>query len=175
MKTAHPRSDIIRRGVAAGVVGGAAEAVWISAVAVVSGISALDVARGISSSVGMANLSSSQEIVVGIAIHMMLAAALGIAVALACHLLASDVMRARWLYLIVPAALVGVWVVNFTILLPLINPEFVNLVPYPISFISKLLFGIAAAGVLAHSRRVGASGTSSRIKRHTPPKIETLR
>jgi hypothetical protein len=37
--------------------------------------------------------------------------------------------------------------------LPLIGPDFVPLVPYPVSLLSKLLFGLAAAAVLRHRFR----------------------
>ena len=43
------------------------------------------------------------------------------------------------------ATLVGVWAVNFFVLLPGISPAFVHLVPYPVSLMSKVLFGLAAA------------------------------
>jgi hypothetical protein len=46
------------------------------------------------------------------------------------------------------AALAIVWGFNFFVLLPLISPDFVHLVPYPVSLASKLLFGLAAAEVL---------------------------
>jgi hypothetical protein len=41
-----------------------------------------------------------------------------------------------------------VWAVNFFVVLPVINPQFVDLVPYAISLVSKVLFGVAAAGTL---------------------------
>lgn len=152
MKTAYHRANVIRRGLFAGVVGGAAEVVWISAVAIMTTISALDVARGVSESFGIGGLSSAQAVAAGIAIHMALAIGLGVAVALACHLFASEAIGGGRMYLIIPAALIGVWAINFMILLPLINPDFVNLVPYPVSFVSKLLFGLGAAEVLRRNR-----------------------
>jgi hypothetical protein len=85
---------------------------------------------------------------------MALAVGLGIAVALACHLFASDTIGGRRMYLIVPAALIAVWAINFMVVLPLLNPDFVSLVSYPVSFVSKLLFGLGAAEVLR--RRDGA-------------------
>jgi hypothetical protein len=44
--------------------------------------------------------------------------------------------------------LAAVWKVNFFILLPVINPEFVNALPYAVTLVSKLLFGMAMATVL---------------------------
>ncbi len=37
---------------------------------------------------------------------------------------------------------------NFFVVLPAVSPTFVNLVPYSVSLISKLLFGLAAAEIL---------------------------
>lgn len=60
------------------------------------------------------------------------------------------------LYAVVVTALVGDWAFNFLLLLPLINPDFVQIVPYPVSFLSKLFFGLAPAEVL---RRAAANET----------------
>ena len=47
----------------------------------------------------------------------------------------------------VVTALVAVWAVNFFVVLPVVNPDFVTVVPYAASLISKTLFGVAAAFV----------------------------
>jgi hypothetical protein len=59
-------------------------------------------------------------------------------------------------YGLVILALAAVWAVNFLIVLPYINPEFVRLLPYSVTLLSKLLFGLSAATVLRsdHMRRV---------------------
>jgi hypothetical protein len=44
--------------------------------------------------------------------------------------------------------LVAVWATNFFLVLPALNPGFVDLVPYGASLTSKVLFGVAAAFVL---------------------------
>ena len=46
------------------------------------------------------------------------------------------------------ASLATVWAINFFIVLPVISAPFVHLVPYSVSLMSKLLFGIAAAETL---------------------------
>jgi hypothetical protein len=51
------------------------------------------------------------------------------------------------------ACLGGVWVFNFMILLPIINPAFVGLMPLGVTLISKLLFGAAMGGVLVYQTR----------------------
>jgi hypothetical protein len=44
--------------------------------------------------------------------------------------------------------LATVWAVNFLLVLPYLNPRFVDLLPYSVTLASKLLFGLAAATVL---------------------------
>src|SRR5204863_9421935 len=48
-------------------------------------------------------------------------------------------------------SLAGVWLVNFTVILPALNPAFVTLLPLWVTLISKLLFGAAMSAVLLTS------------------------
>ena len=48
--------------------------------------------------------------------------------------------------------LIAVWAVNFLVVLPHINPEFVHLLPYSVTLLSKLLFAVAATTVLQTRR-----------------------
>ena len=102
-------------------------------------------------SFGIETISSTSGVLVGVTIHMALAVALGIAIAIGCHALAGRWLRGARVYVVVSTALIGVWAFNFFLLLPLINSAFINLIPYPISFISKLIFGLAAAEILRRS------------------------
>jgi len=47
----------------------------------------------------------------------------------------------------VVAALAGVWALNFLVVLPIVSPAFIHLMPYSVSLISKMAFGLAAAEV----------------------------
>lgn len=147
------RADTIKCGIFAGAIGGGIEIVWIAVMAALTKISAINVARGVSASVGIGTLLPAHAIVIGIAIHMALATALGIAVAVGCHVVAGRAFRGTRVYLMVLPALIGVWAFNFLVLLPVINPSFVYLMPYPISLLSKLLFGLGAAEVLRRNAR----------------------
>jgi hypothetical protein len=49
-------------------------------------------------------------------------------------------------------SLAAVWLVNFTVVLPALNPTFVTLLPLWATLISKLLFGAAMTAVLLTSR-----------------------
>ena len=61
----------------------------------------------------------------------------------------------------------GIWAVNFFAVLPAVNAGFVGLMPYGVTFASKLLFGIAMATTLNASGLVSRSrapaGTRARV------------
>ena len=133
---------VLTAGALAGVAGGIAEVAWISLYAAATGGDAASVARGVTDTVGIGILP---PIAGGVAIHMALAAILGMAVAAA--LVPTRLHGAR-LYGAMIGALSAVWAINFLVVLPLINPQFVEIVPLAVSFVSKLLFGVAAATTL---------------------------
>jgi hypothetical protein len=137
-------------GILAGLAGGAAEIAWISLYAAVTGADAAAVARGVTDTVGIGAASPAAA---GVAIHMAIAGMLGMVVAAA---LAPMRLRGASLYAVLTAALAAVWAVNFLVVLPLVNPAFVGIVPMAVSFVSKLLFGVAAAASLQVSARVYA-------------------
>jgi hypothetical protein len=144
---------IVRRGLVAGAAGGVAEILWISIYAAASGANAATLARGVTTAVGVSALLPAAPVAFGVIIHMTLAVALGIALAFAWRALSTYWPERAVLYAFVLAVLACVWAVNFFIVLPLISPDFVPLVPYPVSLLSKLLFGLAAAAVLRHRAR----------------------
>ena len=145
---------IVRRGVIAGAAGGIAEVLWISAYAAATGVSAATLARGVTSAAGVGTQLAAAPVASGIIIHMTLAVALGIALAFAWRGLSTRRPGHAGPFSFVLPVLACVWAINFFIVLPLISPEFVALVPYPVSLVSKLLFGLAAPAVLRqHARR----------------------
>jgi hypothetical protein len=146
-------ADIIGRGVAAGAAGGVAEIIWIFVYASATGADAASLARGVTTATGVNLLLQGSPAAFGVAIHMILAVTLGIVLAFAW-----TAISRRWPtqlnpYAVMPVALAAVWAVNFLIVLPLVDPNFVQIVPYPVSLISKLLFGVAAAVALSRRRR----------------------
>jgi hypothetical protein len=145
---------VIRRGIAAGTAGGIAEVLWISTYTAATGASAATLARGVTSATGMDTRLAAAPVASGIFIHMMLAAALGVALACAWRVLSTHWSGRVGPFALVLPILACVWAINFFLVLPLISPAFVSLVPYPVSLVSKLLFGLAAAAVLRqHARR----------------------
>ena len=141
----------------AGAAGGAAEILWVGCYGAVAGNDTTEVARSISTVVSAVLPISpliDAPIASGLALHLLAAAALGVALAFAQH--------TRWLrafagsdFTLLPALLATVWAFNFLVVLPLISPyfadvhrSFTEILPYPVSLLSKLLFGLAAATVL---------------------------
>ena len=123
--TRHTATYAVAIGSLAGIAGGLAEIVWIWTYAVLTNSDASLVARSVTDTVGSGQ--SISPVLSGVGIHMGLAAVLGVAVAFALRS-NSDGLHGFKLYGAVTAALATVWVVNFFIVLPLINPQFADLV-----------------------------------------------
>ncbi len=144
-----PSSPIARGlkvGTIAGLAGGAAEIGWIMLYQSLTGHDAALVARGVTVSVlpGLADTASG-VVALGIVIHMLLALMIGLAFAVAIPRVLPRIAGTIWEPLMVVAGLVAIWAMNFFVLLPVINPDFVTIVPYGASLTSKVLFGLAAA------------------------------
>jgi len=54
-------------------------------------------------------------------------------------------------------ALVGIWAINVFAILPMINADFVTLMPYTVTLVSKLGFGIAV-GLVFVVRGMASAG-----------------
>jgi hypothetical protein len=155
-------AGIIGRGVAAGAAGGIAEIIWVFLYATVTHADAASLARGVTTATGLNSLLQGNSAAFGVAIHMMFAVALGIVLAFSWTALSRRSPKRLNPYAVMPVALTGVWAINFLIVLPLVDTDFVQIVPYPVSLISKLLFGLAAAVALSHRRSQSAPILASR-------------
>jgi hypothetical protein len=140
-------------GVLAGLAGGAVEVGWIALYQNAVGHESAAVARGVTQSFVPAIAAAPAAVPVGVAIHMGLAILLGIAVAVLVNRFLPRIVGTTIEPVVVVAALAGVWAVNFFVILPAVNPDFVGLIPYGASLASKLLFGFAAAFVFWHAHR----------------------
>ncbi|VAW10044.1 hypothetical protein MNBD_ALPHA09-1502 [hydrothermal vent metagenome] len=132
-------------GVLAGLAGGAAEVLWIVIYQQLAGGEAANVARGVTAVVFPGLAMPTVAVPLGVAIHMGLAILLGIAVAVFVRAGLPRGAPAALEPLAVVGLLVLVWAMNFLVILPAINPAFVETVPYSVSLTSKVLFGVAAA------------------------------
>jgi len=139
--------ETARFGAIAGAAGGLAEIAWVTLYAGVTGGNAAVLARGVTTAAGLASLFPSLSAALGVALHMTLAVGLGIALAFAWRGFSYRFQAVRPFPLVL-AALAGVWVINFFVVLPIVSPAFVHLMPYSVSLISKMLFALAAAEAL---------------------------
>ena len=138
-------------GAVAGLAGGAAEIAWILFYSGLGTVDGNGLARGVTATFSNSVAVSSAGVTVGVLIHMMIAILLGIAIALVSGKILPQVRSALLEPCFVVTGLVGVWAVNFYLILPVINPDFVHLLPLEASLASKVFFGISAAVVLSLS------------------------
>ncbi len=133
---------------AAGAAGAMTEVIWIAAAAAVLGVNGWTVARGVSATVApdLAALNAAPWF--GLFIHF----ALSIVLAAAFAQTLGRRLRGAALLSAALGVLVAVWALNFFVLLPRLNPAFVSLLPYPVTLVSKLLFGVAMGAVLSKAR-----------------------
>ena len=162
--TSHASSPLRGRGktlltvgTLAGLAGGVMEVLWIMLYQSLSGNDAAIVARGVTASVFPDLAAAPSSVTLGIVIHMVLALGLGIVIAIAIPAVLPRIVSTIWEPILVVACLAGVWTVNFFVLLPIINVDFVTIVPFPVSFVSKMLFGFASAFVFWVYRRKPAA------------------
>jgi hypothetical protein len=142
------RFSTVRTGVLAGAAGGLTEIAWVAVYAWSTGTDPAVVARGVTTAAGVSALLPDSPVMLGIAVHLTLAVTLGVALSFGWRALSKSVGFAVNPYPLMLAALVGVWAVNFLVVLPIVSPAFVHLVPYSISLMSKILFGAAAAEIV---------------------------
>lgn len=144
--------ELIRIGVRAGIAGGLAEVAWIATYGAYTGATTGPIARGIVATVFPFWTKTVWSAPLGIVIHMILAVALGVGLAL--------LTRVGWRgpswglsdFGLVTSVLAAVWAVNFFAALPHLNPSFVRLLPYSVTLVSKRLFAVSAAMVLRAQR-----------------------
>jgi len=144
-------------GLLAGLAGGAAEVMWITIYSDFTGTSATAVAKGVTATVLPAVAGTIMAVPFALAIHFVLAAMLGLAVAVLLRASVPHLAGGLTEFALVAAVLAAVWAVNFLLVLPLLNPAFPHLLPMPVSFISKIMFGLAAAAVLRTRQTVSHS------------------
>lgn len=127
----------------AGLAGGIAEILWVMTWSALTPLQASVVAREITHSVFPGMEQTGIAIETGLIIHLAISAVLGVVFAwTAGRFLARNYGN--------PGLLAGgivllalIWAINFLLVLPALNPAFVTLMPASITFVSKILFGLA--------------------------------
>lgn len=142
----------------AGLSGGVAEIIWVMMYSSVSYMSSASVAQQVTASFFPALVDAEGAIYSGILIHLVLSILLaGIFVALVWRPF-SQYLSTTQQMLIAAIILSGVWAYNFFVALPILNPQFVSLMPYGITLASKILFGGGMGWVLAKNSPRNALG-----------------
>lgn len=131
----------------AGLAGGLTEIIWITFYSSLSSTSAADVAGQIAVTVLPVSAGGLTP-ALGVAIHLVLSIVLATAFVLALYGPIARRFGATGVFISGLTTLAAVWAVNFFILLPVLNPSFPLLMPYVVTFTSKLLFGAAMSWVL---------------------------
>lgn len=134
---------IFKAALVAGAAGGTAEMLWVAGY---SGAGGVEVAREVAATLYVTDLMFAP--LAGVAIHMALSIALGLALAKLLLGWAMPRFGSRALLPAALAALACVWALNFFVVLPVLNPAFVTLLPLAVTLVSKLLFGAALAATL---------------------------
>lgn len=153
-----------RIAMSAGAAGGMAEVFWILAAAGAVGTDGWTVARAVGATVVPDLASSRVAPWLGLLIHFLLSFALA---AMFVHALRRR-LRPVLIFAAALASLAAIWAINFLVLLPSINPAFAALLPHPVTLVSKLLFGVAMAGVLV--RNANAAAVFDKHPQHRNPR-----
>lgn len=143
--------SVLTIGLLAGLAGGAAEVAWVGLYSNVMETGGMIVAQQVTASVVPAAAALPSAPLLGIAIHMLLSVALGLAFAATIWRLAAPRLGSAAFMATAAGALALVWAFNFFVVLPVLNPAFVTLMPYGITLTSKVLFGIAMGSVLLNA------------------------
>jgi hypothetical protein len=153
----NDRSGITKLILLAGLAGGGAEVLWVTLYSSITGVSGSVVAQQVTASVWPAAAAWPLAPLLGVGIHMALALALAALCAPLLLRVAGDCATPAAITMVAVMALTLVWAINFFLVLPVINPNFVALMPYSATLMSKMLFGIAMAVVIRRMRvqRIG--------------------
>ena len=133
----------------AGVCGGLAEVIWISLYSLITNAPLASIGTAIATTAYPASSELVLAPVLGIVIHMSLSVLLALGFGLLIWPIIDRVMHFKQAAMIASViTLAIVWKINFFVLLPVWNPEFIGLLPLSITLVSKLLFGVAMGMVL---------------------------
>jgi len=163
-----PLSNIVVKGLAIGIVGGFAEVAVVASYGLGSNVSVTNVGRQIASAVGL-DIGGAWT---GLAVHMALAAALGIALMASWSVTQRNMTDATSLYLFATGTLAAIWGINFFIVLPVLSPGFVTVLPYSVTLFSKLMFGVSAGMCI---RRWSGTQVDGAIPSVLIPTLELMR
>lgn len=138
----------------AGFCGGMAEVIWIIFYSLFKDLELLSIASAISQTVFFNSFDMQIAPLMGLIVHLCLSVLLAIAFGFT---LLPFIQRFSNNFSTLLASLITlaiVWKINFFILLPVWNPDFINLLPLHVSLLSKLLFGLSMGIVLTQQKSI---------------------
>ena len=144
----YSTKSIIKMGALAGLAGGLAEVGWICFLSATGQVSAVAVAKGVTAAIAPSLATHSFGIVMGLGFHLAIAMALGAVMLVLWARLFSVSFSKWWGASFALVTLATVWAVNFHVVLPVLSPQFLDLVPQGLGLVSKLLFALALLGTL---------------------------
>jgi hypothetical protein len=132
----------------AGLSGGLSEIFWIGIYSAVTHVSGLEISRQITATIIPAWTNISFAPMLGVVIHLVLSIVLAF---FCCQVFIEPLGRRFGLAVVMPGSVVilaGVWLINFLVLLPVINPAFTTLLPFLVTLASKMLFGLVMGAIV---------------------------
>lgn len=138
----------------AGLAGGFAEILWIGAISPMMAFDGAAVAREITASLVPGLRESTYSIFTGIGIHLVLSVLLAVIYFYTINRLTINRFGLTGQLISGILTLVVIWAVNFFVVLPLLNPAFVELLAYGPSLISKILFAVAMVLVITYHKKI---------------------
>jgi len=155
----------VTRVLLAGLAGGLAEVLWVMGYSTLMPLTSAAVAQEITRTVLPSMATSAGAPLLGLGIHLLLSLVLALVFVRTLVFLQVQHGGAGRILASGVLALLAVWIINFLLLLPALNPAFTTLMPWPVTFISKGLFGLAMGAVLSWpsgqytaSRKLQAAG-----------------
>lgn len=142
----NPKGSVVRVTLA-GLLAGLAEVIWVVIYGALAGGDYGRVAREIIATVMPGSAGSPLAPYVGLGLHFALSVGLVWLLYTIYRVLVPQASRPT-LIALAAVVLTGIWAMNFFVILPHLNPVMADVLPKPVSLISKLLFGIAMALVL---------------------------
>jgi len=145
----------------AGLAGGTAEIAWILGYGAVAQADSAEVARQIGATIYPGARAGSALASLGVAAHLALSLLLAAGWVLAVWRPLATRVGPVGVFASAIVLMIGVWALNFLVVLPRLNPLFVALLPALITLLSKIFFGLAMAAT-AQSYRVRMGGAPVR-------------
>ena len=130
----------------AGVAGGTVEVAWVALYCLMSPLQSSLVAEEITRSF-LPQYAGVSALAIGLIMHYALAVLVAGIVAVILLRSLGDRVDMFSVLALSAAALAAIWTINFFVILPVVNAEFVTLMPYAVTLASKLGFGVAMGWV----------------------------